>query len=359
MDVCVNTADKGGKPPINVIGGADGDDTDNTDDGRGLDTATVAQMTLPMNSEIASALVEICGDRTYWATWGDDVGEVTRTVSARISRLIGSRPHTAEAFGRFLTEMRQTINEHLQEADLVDMLACHIVPLPVFNALFGSAAFASLNPVVAALNQMVDTLDRDHIRADTARLDRLYDSVTERVRQVTDPEGRLKILLELYESFFAKGMKRETDRLGVAYTPIELVDYVLRSSDRLSQHHFGKGLSDPDVHVLDPFTGTGTFINRLLTINDSNGRPLITDEDLDPQIHSRDTRQRNAAVGLLHRRVKIEEGRRQRRPTATTSHSQASSCATRSTANPTSNSSTPCQATADGPNNKPANASTS
>ena len=60
---------------------------------------------------------------------------------------------------------------------------------------------------------------RDHIRADTARLDRLYNSVTERVRQVPDPEGRLKILLELYESFFAKGMKRETDRLGVAYTP--------------------------------------------------------------------------------------------------------------------------------------------
>ena len=315
MDVWVNTADKGGKPPINVIGGADGDDTDDTDDGRGLDTATVAQMTLPMNSDIASALVEICGDRTYWATWGDDVGEVTRTVAARISRLIGSRPHTAEAFGRFLTEMRQTINEHLQEADLVDMLACHIVTLPVFNALFGSAAFASLNPVVAALNQMVDTLDRDHIRADTARLDRLYDSVTERVRQVTDPEGRLKILLELYESFFAKGMKRETDRLGVAYTPIELVDYVLRSADRLSQHHFGKGLSDPDVHVLDPFTGTGTFINRLLTINDSNGRPLITDEDLDRKYTAEIHANEMLLLAYYIAAVKIEEGRRQRRPT--------------------------------------------
>ena len=314
MNAWVNTADKGGKPPIHVIGGDGDGDGDDTDDDRELDTATVAQMTLPMNSEIASALVEICGDRTYWATWGDDVGEVTQTVAARISRLIRSRPHTAEAFGQFLTEMRQTINEHLQEPDLVDMLACHIVTLPVFNALFGSATFASLNPVVAALNQMVDTLDRDHIRADTARLDRLYDSVTERVRQVTDPEGRLKILLELYESFFAKGMKQETDRLGVAYTPIELVDYVLRSADRLSQHHFGKRLSDPDVHVLDPFTGTGTFINRLLTINDSNGRPLIADEDLDRKYTAEIHANEMLLLAYYIAAIKIEEGRRQRRP---------------------------------------------
>ena len=316
MNVWVNTADKGGKPPINVIGGSGGsDDTDEeSDDGRGLDTATVAQMTLPMDSEIASALVEICGDRTYWATWGDDVGEVTRTVAARISRLIGSRPDTAEAFGRFLTEMRHTINEHLQEADLVDMLACHIVTLPVFNALFGSAEFASLNPVVAALNQMVDTLDKDQIRADTARLQRLYDSVTERVSQVTDPDGRLKILLELYESFFAKGMKRETDRLGVAYTPVELVDYVLRSADQISKHHFGKGLTDRDVHVLDPFTGTGTFINRLLTINDSDGRPLIRDEDLDRKYATELHANEFLLLAYYIAAVKIEEGRRQRRP---------------------------------------------
>ena len=109
-------------------------------------------------------------------------------------------------------------------------------------------------------------------------------------------------------------MKRETDRLGVAYTPIEVVDYVLRSADRLSQHHFGKGLSDPDVHVLDPFTGTGTFINRLLTIGDSNGRPLVTDEDLDRKYTAEIPRQRNAAVGLLHRR---RQNRRRTAPTPT------------------------------------------
>ncbi|MYD04487.1 MAG: DEAD/DEAH box helicase [Acidimicrobiia bacterium] len=315
MDVWVNTADKGGKPPIHVIGNNGEDKDDNEDCSNGeLDAPTVAQMTLPLESEIASALVEICGDRTYWATWGDDVGEVTRTVAARITRLIESRPDTAEAFGRFLAEMRQTINEHLEEGDLVDMLACHIVTLPVFNALFGSAEFASLNPVVAALNQMVDTLDRDHIRADTDSLKRLYDSVGERVRQVTDPEGRLKILLELYESFFAKGMEQETDRLGVAYTPVELVDFVLRSADQLSRHHFDKGLSDRDVHVLDPFTGTGTFINRLLTINGSDGRPLIKDEDLDRKYREEIYANEILLLAYYIAAVKIEEGYRQRRP---------------------------------------------
>ena len=316
MDVWVNTADKGGRPPITVIGGSSEDDEDSAgeddsssgDDG-GLDAPTVAQMTLPLDSEIASALVEICGDRTYWATWGDDVGEVTRTVADRIARLVVSRYHTAAAFAQFLTEMRQTINEHLQETDLIDMLACHVVTLPVFNALFGSADFAGRNPVVAALNQMVDTLDRDHIRADTARLDRLYDSVTERVRQVTDPEGRLKILLELYESFFAKGMEQETARLGVAYTPVELVDFVLRSADQISKHHFGRGLTDRDVHVLDPFTGTGTFINRLLTIPG-----LIADDDLPRKYASEVHANEMLLLAYYIAAVKIEEGWRQRRP---------------------------------------------
>ena len=88
-------------------------------------------------------------------------------------------------------------------------------------------------------------------------------------------------MLEVYESFFAEAMPAEVQRLGIVYTPIELVDFVLRSTDAVLQQEFGRGLSAKNVHILDPFTGTGTFIYRLLTQNNGDREPLIADADLE------------------------------------------------------------------------------
>ena len=131
------------------------------------------------------------------------------------------------------------------------------------------------NPVVKALTEMTETLEGEGLRNEARELDHFYDSVKTRVEQVSTPNGRLKILLELYESFFKNGLPGETARLGIAYTPVEVVDFVLRSADAVSREEFGRGLTDEDVHILDPFTGTGTFIHRLISLPD-----LITDDDL-------------------------------------------------------------------------------
>ena len=273
MDVWVNTADIGGTPPITINDHTQPADEDGSDTIDGDATGRVkefAQMSLPLNEEIASALVERCGDKRYWKRWGDDVGEVTTRVRDRIETLLDRPdcPDIAEAFDRFLGEMQQTINEHLQGEQLVGMLASHLVTLPVFEALFGNAEFAHRNPVVKALTEMADSLDDEGLLNEARELNHFYESVQIRVQEVTDPDGRLRILLDLYETFFDKADPKEASRSGIVYTPIEIVDFILRSADAVARQEFGKGLTDQNVHILDPFTGTGTFINRILTLPD-------------------------------------------------------------------------------------------
>ena len=310
MDVWVNTADIGGKPPVTVI--------DNTspggDDGDGDPTETIhdfGQMSLPLNDEIASALVERCGDKRYWASWGDDVGAVTNRIRRRIQELLDrpDREDTREAFDRFLGEMRHTINEHLGAPTVIGMLASHLVTLPVFGALFGSDEFAQRNPVVKALNGMVEVLDREGLVNEARDLDHFYRSVKTRVQEVTDPDGRLRILLDLYESFFQQVEPKLAAQAGIAYTPVEIVDFILRSADTVSRREFGRGLTDEGVHILDPFVGTGTFIYRLLTLPG-----LVTDQDLArkyaSELHANEWIPLSYYIGA----VKIEQGYMTRRP---------------------------------------------
>ena len=281
MDVWVNTADMGGKPPITITDHTQPADEDESTGGGGNgDIGPIKgfiQMSLPLNEEIASALVERCGDKRYWKRWGDDVAEVSTRVRDRIETLLDrpDRPDIAEAFDRFLGEMKQTITEHLQAEQLVGMLASHLVTLPVFEALFGNAEFAHRNPVVKALSEMADSLDDEGLLNEARELNHFYESVQIRVQEVADPDGRLRILLDLYETFFDKADPKEASRSGIVYTPIEIVDFILRSADTVARQEFGKGLTDENVHILDPFTGTGTFINRILTLPD-----LIADHDL-------------------------------------------------------------------------------
>ena len=313
MDVWVNTADIGGKPPVTVI-----DTTTSAGDDSDGDTAGTiqqfGQMSLPLNNEIASVLVERCGDKRYWASWGDDVGAVTNRIRQRIERLIADpdRPHTREAFDRFLNEMRHTINEHLGARTVIGTLAAHLVTLPVFEALFGSDEFARRNPVVGALDRMVEVLDREGLVNEARDLDHFYQSVKTRVQEVTDPDGRLRILLDLYESFFQQVEPKLASQAGIAYTPVEVVDFILRSADTVSRQEFGRGLTDEDVHILDPFAGTGTFIYRLLTLPD-----LVTDQDLahkyESELHANEWIPLSYYIGAL----KIEQGYMTRRPNDT------------------------------------------
>ena len=322
LDVAINTADLTGKPPITIIprglcetcgrAGCDGGE----ECAAPILGGNGPQLRLPFDvGKIASKLVENCGDRQYWDRWGTKVAEVTGTIAERIRAALRTSPTISEEFDRFCSAMQATVGAHLGRNDLIAMLAQHVVTVPVFDALFAESGFADRNPMSKALNELLDEFKTHEVRLrDEARdLERFYQSVRNRLSGATDSEARLTVLLEVYEKFFAVAMPDAVKRLGIVYTPVELVDFILRSADAVLRAEFGRGLSDEGVHILDPFTGTGTFINRLLTLQDASGEYLVRDEDLPRKFGATTARgeiHANEIVLLAYylAAIKIEEG---------------------------------------------------
>ena len=322
LDVAINTADLTGRPPITILprglcetcgrAGCDGGE----DCVAPLRDSDDPQLRLPFDvGKIASKLVERCGDRQYWDRWGAQVAQVTGTIAERIRVALRDSELLDERFERFCEDMQATVGAHLGHEDLVSMLAQHVVTVPVFDALFAESDFADRNPMSKALNELLDEFKAHEVRlADEARdLERFYQSVRDRLTGATDSDARLKVLLEVYETFFKEAMPDAVQRLGIVYTPVELVDFILRSADAVLRAEFGRGLTDEGVHILDPFTGTGTFINRLLTLRGADGEYLIRDEDLSRKFGAAMARgeiHANEVVLLAYylAAIKIEEG---------------------------------------------------
>ena len=226
---------------------------------------------------IYSRIVEKCGDRQYWPRWAEDVAGIADRIRARVTGLVDDpgRITLQQGFRDFLSDMRRTLNPSVSEADVVAMVAQHLVTGPVFQALFANYEFAAHNPVSRALDRLVGLLEAEGLENETRDLEPFYESVRRRARSLDNAEARQTVLLELYERFFSVALRKDAERLGIVYTPIELVDFLLQSADDALRLHLGCSLSDANVHILDPFTGTGTFIVRLLQNPD-----LIRDEDL-------------------------------------------------------------------------------
>ena len=251
-------------------------------DNVGDDTERVRQLALDLVCEIPSGaihaqIVEKCGDRKYWPQWAADVAEIADRIRTRVIGLIADpeRIILHRRFQSFLADLRRTLHRELSEEDLVAMIAQHMVTGPVFQALFAHYDFVGRNPVARALSRLVELLEREGLQNETRDLEPFYASVRRRAAALDSAEARQKVLLELYERFFQVALKREAERLGIVYTPVEVVDFILHSADHALHKHMGRRLTESGVHVLDPFTGTGTFLVRLLQNLD-----LIQDGDL-------------------------------------------------------------------------------
>ncbi|MDE0240040.1 MAG: DEAD/DEAH box helicase family protein [bacterium] len=213
---------------------------------------------------IRTRIVEKCGNRRYWEDWAGDVARIARAHIKRITEIIDSGDAEREILQDFLTELRDDLNPEISEDDAIEMLAQHMVTRPVFDALFGEAAAARRNPVGQGMQTVLDVLEPARIDVEAESLDPFYDSVRRRVQGASSAEARQRIVVELYDKFFRKAFPKVTERLGIVYTPIEVVDFILHSVQGVLADEFGSSLGEPGVHILDPFTGTGTFITRLM-----------------------------------------------------------------------------------------------
>lgn len=214
---------------------------------------------------IYAKIVQKVGDRRYWEDWAANVAEIAGRHTTRIKALLADADsEIARDFEEFVIGLRGNLNDSITRDDAIDMLSQHLITKPVFDALFEDYSFAAHNPVSIVMQQMVDALDEHNLDKETEALDKFYESVRLRAEGIDNAEGRQRIITELYERFFKTAFPKITDSLGVVYTPIEIVDFIIHSVEVTLQSEFGASLNDQGVHVLDPFTGTGTFMVRLL-----------------------------------------------------------------------------------------------
>lgn len=212
---------------------------------------------------IYARLVDKVGERTYWEQWAKDIAAIAQAHVTRIRAAL-SLPDKRTAFEEFVAELRATINPGVTEADAIDMLAQHIITKPVFDALFASYAFAEHNPVSRAMQSMLTELGDQGLETENKSLEGFYDSVRVRAEGIDNHAGRQQVIVELYDKFFKTALPKTADALGIVYTPVEVVDFILRAAEQAMNKHLGRSLSDEAVHIIDPFVGTGTFPVRLL-----------------------------------------------------------------------------------------------
>ncbi|WP_430868319.1 DEAD/DEAH box helicase [Demequina aurantiaca] len=212
---------------------------------------------------IYAKIVQKVGTRRYWEDWAKDVALIAERHRTRLIAILESG-HAADEFTAFHEALKANLNDGISRDDAIDMLSQHMITKPVFDALFSDYNFAASNPVSKVMQGMLETLEGANLESETEGLDKFYESVRIRAAGIDNAEGKQRIITELYERFFKLAFPRAAEALGIVYTPTEIVDFILRSVDHLSREHFGKGLTDEGVHVLDPFTGTGTFMTRLI-----------------------------------------------------------------------------------------------
>ena len=214
---------------------------------------------------IFGKIVQKVGDRKYLENWSADVAKIAqRQISWIKNKLKDKKDPITIEFKKFISSLQHNINESIDENQAAEMLSQHLITKPIFEALFEEYSFVNSNPVSTAMENIVIELEKAGFAKEQENLEPLYESVKMRAEGIEKPEDKQKIIITLYDKFFSTAFKSTTDRLGIVFTPVEVVDFIVKSVDDVLRQHFDKSISSENVHVLDPFTGTGTFIVRTL-----------------------------------------------------------------------------------------------
>lgn len=216
-----------------------------------------------LQNGIYAKMVEKVGDRLYWENWATKVGDIAKKFIYRIGQLVHTGVHKEE-FDTFLHVLQQNLNPSITAEQTIEMLAQHMITRPVFEALFQEYHFATNNTVSQSMQRMLEILESEEVSKDTSVLEDFYSNVSKYVGEIDNLEGKQAVIKTLYEKFFKGAFPKTVDKLGIVYTPIECVDFIIHSVNDILQKEFNCSLTDEHVHILDPFTGTGTFITRLL-----------------------------------------------------------------------------------------------
>ena len=278
----INKIDVNGQSSkVNVIGiglGGSGEERVETNSSNGEQSQLEFSTVGSWRDALYARIVEKVGDRHYWDKWAKDIALIAERHETRIRGILDRQdinPDIINDFESFHNALKAHLNDSINKDDAIAMLSQHLITKPVFDALFGEEQFIRSNSVSNAMQRMVELLDERGVDRESDELKKFYDSVRLRAEGITDAAGKQRIIAELYEQFFYNAIPKVAQSLGIVYTPTEVVDFINRSTNDLLKKHFdGTSIADDGVHVLDPFTGTGTFITRMMQSG------LISNEDL-------------------------------------------------------------------------------
>ena len=290
LDAAINSMELNGQGPENIIveqislekakkqddplGGSapDGDEAGAGSSGSGADGVAQGiqgQLTLlpsDWKESVFGRIVKKVGSSLYWEDWSKDIATVADRYIHLIDRLLED-PQRQDAFQEFVNALRATLNPAVDNESAVEMLAQHILTAPLFDAMFPDHSFSKQNPVSRAMNTIVEMLASHSMFENERReLDSFYRTMVERIEAVHTLAGKQEIMRTLYDRFFSQAFPRMSERLGIVFTPVEVVDFIIRSADDAMRTAFGQSLGDPGVAIIEPFAGTGTFVARLLQL---------------------------------------------------------------------------------------------
>ena len=263
MDIDVNTADIRKRLPgkISWIG------IDRDGNRRDAEAAPVAvplaSLDIP-NDAIFAKIVDEVGDRQYFEHWARDVAQIAPQIQERIASVLDNEKAAKTKFDGFMSDLREIIHDGLADWDGIEMLAQHMITRRIFDSMFGTNTFSKSNPVSVAITGVVEDMRAHGLDTELRDLEKFYQSIEKRIANLDTHDARQQVISEMYGTFFKTAFPKMAERLGVVYTPVEVVDFILRSVEYVLQDNFGKGLTDKNVNIIDPFTGAGTFLSRLL-----------------------------------------------------------------------------------------------
>lgn len=237
------------------------------------------------SGNLFARLVLKVGDREYIENWAKDVAKVMPDLMDRLKQICTGDFYDDdifdEKFKQYHSALKMCVNENVNEEQAISMLAQQIVTKPIFEKLFGNEGFVLDNSVSRTIDRMLKEIDAQNGLADIDdRLKEFYASVERTLSRIDTVDGKQKVITALYEKFFKNAFPKDQAINGVVYTPIEIVDFIINSAAEVLKQEFGRDINDVGVNVMDPFTGTGTFIARLMESG------LITRDNLERKYRS-------------------------------------------------------------------------
>lgn len=249
------------------------------------DVTDVAQLEKLLKLFFSFERAEIAGFRKAVEQFKTDLPAVLAALREMIERQQADNAAFRRAAAKFLKHAQEAINPSLTAADVREMLIQHVLTEEIFAKVFDDADFHRKNNVAHELYRLEETFFTGGLKKATLKgLEPYYAAIRAAAAQIGSHHEKQTFLKVIYENFYKVYNAKAADRLGVVYTPNEIVRFMIDGADWLCEQHFGKSLIERDVEILDPATGTGTFICELL--EHFRGQPKKLERKYKEELHA-------------------------------------------------------------------------